>query len=225
MVRQRWVYFYTSVTGAERTSLTGGDQCCCSYFPLEVLCLPVWQWDSPRLWISGFSWIVGLLVDGWIKNKYCTGFLEMVPAGRRWSLLVDNYKSRARGLIDSPRGLIDKLLSAALLECRSDVFLWKGNTQQAPCIFFSSFLPTLSVCECWVCANSGHCTQHSRKNKTKTLGNSAWQNSPGSSSCHSRWAVWTGLGCLQLFWTFASRRRWSEVMSVLYGSTVSGWGY
>lgn len=44
-------------------------------------------------------------------------------------------------------------------------FPGKKTEQQTPWIyvFFSSFLPTLSACECQIRANSGHCTQQHRK--------------------------------------------------------------
>ena len=76
--------------------------------------------------------------------------------------------------------------------------LERKHTANTLDIFFY-FFPTLRVCECRIYANSGHCTQHSRKNKTKTLRNSAQRSSPGFSSCSSRWAMLTGLGRLSCF--------------------------
>lgn len=146
----------------------------------------------------------------------------------RWSLEGDPDASSCRPLRMKGSHPSEGLRRQATVSCTSGMqeaclSLERKRPANTLNIFFY-FFPTLWVRECRICANSGHCTQHSRKNK-KTRRNSAQRSSPGFSSCSSRWATLTGLGRLQLFWTFAGRRRWSEVMSVLQGSTVSGLGY
>lgn len=148
----------------------------------------------------------GWAAGGWIKNKDCAGILEGEP-----SLLGISR----RATVSYATGIQERCLSLER----------KHTANTLDICFFFSFLPTLSM---WLpnpCQFRSLHTAAQKRNRTKTLGNSSRWSSPGFSSCSSRWAALTGLGCLQLFWTFATRKRCSEVMSVLGGSTVSGLGY